>query len=439
MKPASRVGLRLLILLWLGAPCLPAPLFGEPVPLRRVVELALTHSSTAAGAEADTQRAYASYLESRNQYIPQVTFGSGLGTSFGYPLSLEGSAPSIFNATAQSALINPALREFIRSAKTDWLASVAQSKDQRNQVVQDTVLSYAELAKWQNLMGHLQEEMGDAVKLQQVVQQRVSAGVDSPLLQTRARLSTARIHYRTTEAQGAIDILRHRLSQLTGLPAESIDAVSDSIPALPEVEQSDNLSSKAVQSNPGIQASDLHATAESFRAQAERKSLWPSIDFAAQYALLDTTLNNYQRYFVAGSFQRHNATVGVAIRFPFLNASQHEHADAADAAAIRAHKDAQTTREKVSEETLRLQRSVEQLSAAQEVTQLEFEVAQSSLQALQVRYDAGTAALSDVEDARDQANQRYDAAQDANFELEKARIMLLRATNGLGDWAVSGK
>jgi outer membrane protein TolC len=439
MKPASRVGLRLLILVSFSVPCLSAPSSGEPVPLKRLVELALAHSSTAAGAAANTQRAYASYLEARNQYIPQVVFGSGLGTSFGYPLSLEGSAPSIFNVAAQSALINPALREFVRSAKTDWQASKAQAKDQRNQVVQDTVLNYAELAKWQNLVGHLQQEMGESVKLQQIVEQRVSAGVDSPLLQTRARLSTARIHYRMTEAQGAIDVLRERLSQLTGLPADSIDAVSDSIPTLPEVEQSENLASKAVQSNPGILASDLHATAESFRAKAERKSLWPSLDFAAQYALLDTTLNNYQRYFQPNTFQRHNATIGVAIRFPFLNFSQREHADAADAAAIRAHKDAQTTREKVSEETLRLQRSVEQLSAAQEVAHLEYEVAQSNLQALQVRYDAGTAALADLQDARDQANQRYDAAQDANFELEKARIMLLRATNGLDDWALSGK
>jgi outer membrane protein TolC len=276
--------------------------------------------------------------------------------------------------------------------------------------------------------------MGDALKMQQVVEQRVSAGVDNPVLQKRARLSAARIHYRMTEAQGAIDVLRDRLSQSTGLPADSIDAESDSIPPLPEVEQSENLASKAVLANPGIMAADLHATAEGFRAKAERKSLWPSLDFAAQYSLLDTTLNNYQRYFQPGSFQRHNATVGVAIRFPFLNLSQHAHADAAEALALRAHKDAETSRDKVSEQTLRLQRSVEQLSAAQEVAELEYEVSQSNWQALQVRYDAGTAALSDVQDAHDQANQRFDAAQDASFELQKARIMLLRATNGLSDW-----
>src|SRR5436305_11117759 len=43
---------------------------------------------------ADQQRVFASYQEARNQYVPQVVAGAGIGDSWGYPLSLEGSAPS---------------------------------------------------------------------------------------------------------------------------------------------------------------------------------------------------------------------------------------------------------------------------------------------------------------------------------------------------------
>src|SRR3984893_6652956 len=88
-------------------------LSAEPLPLKRAVELALAHSSTAASANADQQRVFSSYREARSQYIPQFILGSGLGKSWGYPLSLEGSAPSIVNLNTQSALINPALRDFV--------------------------------------------------------------------------------------------------------------------------------------------------------------------------------------------------------------------------------------------------------------------------------------------------------------------------------------
>ena len=75
--------------------CAASQLSAEPLPLKRAVELALAHSTTAAAANADEQRVFASYREARNQYIPQFVLGSGLGKSWGYPLSLEGSAPSI--------------------------------------------------------------------------------------------------------------------------------------------------------------------------------------------------------------------------------------------------------------------------------------------------------------------------------------------------------
>jgi outer membrane protein TolC len=407
-------------------------LFAEPLPLQRAVQLALSHSTASGAASADEQRAFASYHEARNQYLPQIVIGSGLGASWGFPLTLEGSAPSIINVNAQSALINPALRDFVRAAKTEWKASGMQTKDQRNQVIQDTVLSYVELSKWEALQSHLREEQGDAIKAEQVVNERVQEGIDSSLARNKARLNTARVRMRMAEAQGAVDVLRNRLSQMTGIPAGSIETVPESIPPLPEVKQEDNLVGQALAVSPSVQAAEHHAAAQSFRAKGEHRALWPTVDFAAQYAVL-AKYNNYFDFYK--TFERNNATVGVAIRFPFLSPAQHAHADAADAEALRARKDAEAAKNRVSEETLKLQRAVEQLSAAHEVADLEYQVAQSNLEAAQVRMDAGTATLHDVEDARTQANERYNTLQDSSFELQKARITLLRATDELATWA----
>ena len=411
--------------------CAKAP--AEQLPLKRAVELALSHSTTMQASHLDEQRLFASYHEARNQYLPQVTVGSGLGKSYGYPLSLEGSAPSIVNTTAQFALINLALRDFVRAAQTDYQASTVQTKDQRNQVIQDTVLSYAELSKWEALMTHLSHDYEDALKMEQAVNARVSEGVDNPLLRNQARLSAARVYLHISQAQGAIDVLRNRLSQLTGLPATAIETVPESIPPLPEVKQEDNLAAKAAQDSPLIQIADIHASALAFRARGEHRAMWPSVDFASQYALL-ATFNNYQQFFQPHSFQSNNATVGVEIRFPFLNPSQHAHAQAADAAALHARKEAEATRNQVSEQTLKLQRSVEQLAAAQQVVDLQYQIAKSNLDAIQVRVDAGSATLHDLDDARNQANEQYDALQDTNFELQRARISLLRATGELEAW-----
>lgn len=434
MKP----GLRFFFCLVTVLPALGGSLFAEPLPLKRAVELALSHSTTAAIAGTDEQHALDSYLEARDTYLPQLTVGSGLGATWGYPLSLEGSAPSIVNVTAQSPLINFSLKDFVLAARTDWKASTVQSKEQRNQVIQDTVFAYAELCKWQGLLSHLEEQQTETLHAEEMVKERIQQGVDSELAGKQARLASAQVRLRMAQARAAIDVLRERLSRFTGLPANSIEGVPESIPPLPEVKQEDNLPSQAAKTNPAVEAATDRATALDFRAHGEHRLLWPTVDFAAQYALL-ATFNNYQDFFRAGSFQQHNATVGVVIRFPFLNFSQREHARAADADALRAHKQAEDAKSQVSEETLKLQRAVEQLAAAQDVADLQYQIAQSNLGATRTRLDAGNATWHEAEDAREQADRLFNALQDANFDLERSRIALLRATGDLQNWVEMAK
>jgi outer membrane protein TolC len=199
-----------------------------------------------------------------------------------------------------------------------------------------------------------------------------------------------------------------------------------------------------------VQAAVEHARAQYLRAQGEHKSLWPSLDFAAQYALL-SRFNNYQNYYipshpcvtslgeflcVSSSFQQNNATIGVSIRFPLFNASQRSRAHAADADALKATKQAEAARNQASEETLRLRRSVAQMQAARDVAQLEYEIAQKNLTAVQTRIDAGTATLHDLDDARSQASERFITLQDVTFELERSQLGLLRSMGELEKWAL---
>lgn len=436
--PCSHVMVAAVVLL-----LLPASVLAEPVPLRQAVELALKHATSAAMAADDVQHASAAYRELHNSYIPQVTIGAGLGWSYGFPLSLEGSAPSLFNVTAQSALVHPELRPFLRAAQMEGAAASSRSKDQRNQIIQDTVLSYAELEKWEQRLARLHEAEPEAQKMQAAVADRVKEGIDSELEGTRARLSEARLRLRIAEAQGAADVLRERLSKLTGLAATGIQTETESIPALPRVEQDalqkvpqvkDELV-KDADSNPAVQSAVEHARAQFLIAQGEHKSLLPTIDFAAQYALL-STINNYQNYYVRGSFQSNNATVGVAVRFPIFNAAQRSHAQAADADARKAKSQAETVRNQVSEETLRLQRSVTQMLAARDVAELEFEIAQKNVEAVQTRMTSANANLHDLDNARTQASERFIALQDVTFELERSQVSLLRATGSLEMWVL---
>src|SRR5437667_4410761 len=433
MKRVSRDAFGGSICLFTALVLLRCPMLSaEPLPLKRAVALALSHSTTSVSAELEQQRALASYHEARNQYLPTVVMGAGLGASWGFPLSLEGAAPSIFNVNAQSALINPALREFVHAAREEIGAGRLQTKDQKQQVTQEVVIAYIELVKWEEMLPKLTQTYADAQKTQALIKQRVEGGVDSQTEEQKAQLTTARARLRTLQAQGAIDVLREQLGKLTGLTSSSFETVPESVPALPEIKQDEDLRSKAADSSLALQAAELRARAQAFRAKGEHRSLWPSLDFAAQYAVL-ARYNNYDEYY--RRLERNNATVGVAIRFPFLNFSQRAHAQAADADASHANKRVESAKDQISQEVLKLQRSVEQLQAAQDVSQVEYELAQSNVNTVEIRMNSGTAGLHDEADARTDLAEKFNALEDAKFQLLRTRIGLLRATGDLDSWA----
>lgn len=406
----------------------------QNITLRKAVELALTHGAPV--AHVDEDKAQAGYREARSAYLPRVIFGSGIGGSYGFPLSLENAAPSLINVSSQQILYSPAQKAFVKAAKTDLEAAQWQGKDQRDALIQDTILTYVELNKWNQEIELLNTELGNNLKVENIEQERVKAGVDRPMDQNRARLATARVRMRMAEARGSADVLRTHLSQLTGLAAEELGTDPNSIPGLPEIKQEENLSAKALQSSPEVKAADQQAIAKRFAAEGEYKALLPSVDLAGQYALL-SNFNNYDVYI--RNFQTHNATGGIVIRLPFFDSTQRARAAQAKADAIRSGRDAEQARQKVSLETLRLQRGVQELSAAVDVAQLEYEMAQSELEAVEIRLKAETGTLRDEQDARSKVEQTYDALIDANFALDKARVQLLRSTGELEQWARSGK
>ncbi len=298
------------------------PASGQEFTLQRAIQLALVHSTATGASTADQMHAYESYMEARGSFIPQVTVGSDVGYAYGFPLSLEGSAPTVFNVTSQSYVLNLAQKEFVRAAKAEWRASTAQSRDQRAQVMLDTALSYAELNKWERELQVLNDQSKVTHNIEYATLERVKEGIDSQVDETKARLTSAEVRLHIAQAEGAADLLRTHLSQLTGVPPQSITTISDSIPVLPAPDPPADggaAANAAVQSSDVVQAAEERARAQLLKAKGEHRALLPSIDFAAQYGLISSALTNFEQFFRVNTFQNQNVTFGLVIRFPFLN------------------------------------------------------------------------------------------------------------------------
>src|SRR6266567_1228984 len=78
----------------------------HPMTLRQVVETAIKQNPDIALARLDEEKARLAVRIARDPFAPRVTVGSGLAYSNGFPMSIEGSAPSIVQAHASQFLFN---------------------------------------------------------------------------------------------------------------------------------------------------------------------------------------------------------------------------------------------------------------------------------------------------------------------------------------------
>jgi len=433
----ARAAALLFCLLSIPIFCPAADPSAAPIPFRNAVEMALEHSGVMGIAAMNQWRAREAYQELRANYIPQITVGSALGYSYGFPLTLEGSAPSVVNFNTSQSVFNIALYKAMKAAKVDWHATSLDVQDKRNAVILDVALTYTQLAELAKKTAALGEAQRAAEKAQFVSEQRLQEGVGSKLDVTRSELLAARIRLRIAEADGQSDVLRQHLGSLLAVPADSIAVDPASVPDVPVISQQDDLPSRAVENSPVVKQAEDKTAAANLRAAGERQATHlPTIDVASQYAYL-AKFNNYDLYF--NNYTPNNFAGGMNLKFPIFNAVQKAKAEEAKAEALVASKQEGLTKEKVREDALQLQRSLRQLAAARDVAKLEWQVSQGDLDAVKARVQTGEANTRDEQNAQLDTDDKYAAYLDSEFELSRAELQLLRLTGDLESWAIPGQ
>jgi outer membrane protein TolC len=428
LKFAAR-SIRIALLLLLAA----APLHAQ-LSLSTIVDLALKNSPRVKMAQSDLEKATAIMRQTKDAYIPNLAGGSGLGYTYGFPVG----SPTLYSFTSQGLIFDISQFSYIQATKAGIQASLSALIDERQQVEVDAAISYIQLDIDLQQLAVMNDEYGSAQKLGEIVQQRLDAGLDSRMDLTRAKLSGAQVHLKQLHLTDEIAGLRLHLQLLTGLPGESIVTDTASIPAPPAAGAFD-----AAYMPPAIQAAYANAASKRLQAKGDRRQLYfPQVGFVANYARF-ASFNNYADYYgnQTHPFQYDNFAIGLQLTWPLFDRVRKAKADVSAAEADRAGHEADMNRDRAAEGQQKLRRSIEELSAQQDVATLDRELAQEQLDAVNVQLTAGTGnPNAPAITPKDEANARIAAGQksldllDADYQLHHAELNLLRATGGLEPW-----
>src|SRR5712692_5283217 len=119
----------------------------RPFTLQQVVGLALRQNPDYLLARLDEQRARQAVAVERSPFIPKIVVGSGLAFSNGFPLSIEGSAPSIVQAYGSKFIYNRQQSFRVREAREVANAATHSTEAKANEVAFRVAATYLDFER----------------------------------------------------------------------------------------------------------------------------------------------------------------------------------------------------------------------------------------------------------------------------------------------------
>jgi outer membrane protein TolC len=405
------------------------------VSLATVVDLAQRNSSAVKLAETDVQKAKAALAETQDAYIPNLSIGSTIGYSYGFPTG----QPSVGNASMQSLVFSYSQSQYLKAAHAGLDAANLRLKDAREEVALEASNTYIELDTVNLELEAARQQESYSADLLKIEQQRVDAGVDSALDLLQARLTASQLKLKRLHLETRATTLARQIAFLTAMPVGSILADRSSIPEIPAV-----TANEAPRRLPGIDAANSLALSRQLQARGDDLA-WrrPQIGFGAVYNYDSNELNNYSAFYK--NFTPNNVSFGLQITFPFYDFAIRAKAKQTAADALRAKVEAEQAQHQNDVRIAELTGNLAELDTLAEVASLKQQIADEQLKAVLTQLELGNGAGSGPgaqpqlspkaeQQARIDERQKYQDALDARLDLAKARLGLLRALGHMQDW-----
>lgn len=398
--------------------------------LKQAVDRALAQNPEIIESRLDELKATQGVHYAQSPFTPRLSVGSGAAWTNGFPLSIEGSAPAVFEARASQYLFNMPQRYTIQQAKESARGAGLASGEKSDEIAYRIASLYIDLDRASRLADSAKKQVESLEKVLQAMQARVEEGRELAVTAQEANVNLMRARQRLVGLDSDRDYAGHNLAATLGYSARDVvQPVAEERPAprIPDTEET--AVQTALSASKELRRLDSNLTAKGLEIKSDRAQRLPRVDLVGQYALL-SKVNNYQQFF--NKFERNNGEIGASIEVPIYTGS------GVKALVQQAESDQMHIRTEIQAERNHIMLDVHQsyldirkADAAKDLAQADLDLARSQLSVVLAQLNEGRASLRQVEEARFNEDEKWIAFYDAQFNAERARLNVLRQTGEL--------
>lgn len=397
--------------------------------LPQALEIAARQNPDVALSRLDTQRAEAGIRVAQDPFRPKVYGGSGLAYTYGYPNSIEGNAPSLFQVKTDMALFDRSKSYAIISARESARGAQQSAQAKAEEVAYQAADLFLTAIQVEHESETLNRQLPSLQNVLETMTAAVGEGAELPLELKRAQVTLAVSQQRLDAARLDGDYYEMLLAVALGYPAtDRVKPVESELSFIASPPSENQAADFAMRNNKELRQMQSSVLAKEMDVRSFKAERLPKIDLVAQYALF--AKYNYVNYFQ--KFQRNNAQLGASVTIPILTGT------AASGYAQQAYTDMQKIRIQMDQVRNRImsdtRRSYEQWQKAQSLrnlSRMQLDFAREELTVLLAQNGEGRTPLSKVEQARIEESNRWIAFYESDLQEVRAKLAILRQTGTL--------
>jgi outer membrane protein TolC len=386
-------------------------------------------------ARFDEVQAQQAIRVAKDPFSPKVAVGSGLAYTYGFPMSIEGSAPSIFQAKISQSVFNRPQSYLLAKSRVDSQAVTQTVNERRDLALEKTAKLYLDANLAQRNIELLRQQISRLESVSSAVAARVEEGRALNIESRRASVNIRKAQQRLSILATELRNIGHTLAFVLGYPPEDVVEIEPIAAIAPLAEEGEAAAIQtALNNSRELKRLQLSLQAKDLEVRANRAANLPQIDLVGQYGLF-ARFNNFDAFF--NRFQRNNALLGLSFRFPIVPGPA---AGAQAAAALneinRLRLSVTNTRNRVELETRKLLESLRLQKENRELAKLDLDVAREQVALTLAQLEEGRASRMQLEEARFLEAEKWIAYYEAQHAVDIVSVSLSAVLGELDQLAV---
>jgi outer membrane protein TolC len=397
--------------------------------LKQVVDAASRQNPDLVLARLDRQKATEGVKIARDPFQPKVFGGSGAAYVSGFPMSIEGSAPAIWQMRTQMALFNRPLSYELAKANEEVRGADLNVMVKQEEVVYRvaTLFLAAELAQRGAKMA--EQQIASQNRVLEVVRQRVEEGRELAIEQRRAALDVKRAEQRAANLRVDQIAAESDLSVALGYePGDQVRAAQEDRQPIAAPESEEEAINAALRSSRELQRLESSIQAQQLELRSYKARWLPTVNLVAQYAVLAERA--YKDFF--GRFQRNNWQLGGAVTVPLIvGKAASAFAAQSEIEILKLRTQLLQTRSRIAAETRKSLLEVEKAATARDLARADLDLTREQLGVYLAQLEEGRIPMVKVEELRVMENQKWIGYYDALRAYEQAKLLAARHSGTL--------